>query len=74
MKALAMGTIPITSRYVNSTLPELTKQWDLGPEGHTGKKRQGIVWRVLAGRAGVGRVWIDGVICSFISGKSLLMC
>jgi glycosyltransferase involved in cell wall biosynthesis len=34
MKALAMGAIPITSRYVNSTLPELTKQWDLGPEGH----------------------------------------
>ena len=31
MKAMALGAIPITSRNPNSTLPELTKHWDLGP-------------------------------------------
>lgn len=31
MKAQAMGAIPITSRSVNSTLPELTVGFDLGP-------------------------------------------
>ena len=31
MKAQALGAIPITSRYANSTLPELTLDWDLGP-------------------------------------------
>lgn len=31
MKSMAMGAIPITSRFVNSSLPELTKLWDLGP-------------------------------------------
>ena len=32
MKAMAMGAIPITSRFPGSTLPELTLQWDLGPQ------------------------------------------
>jgi len=32
MKAMAMGAIPITSRFLNSSLPELTKLFDLGPE------------------------------------------
>ncbi len=31
MKAMAQGAIPITSRFLNSTLPELTEPWDLGP-------------------------------------------
>jgi|GEM_PF-262029 len=31
MKALAMGAIPITSRYENSSIPDLTGEWDLGP-------------------------------------------
>eukprot|EP00948_MAST-09A_sp_MAST-9A-sp1_P004176 g4176.t1 len=31
MKALALGAIPITSRYSDSTLPELTQHFDLGP-------------------------------------------
>jgi len=35
MKALAMGAVPITSRHINSTLPELTREWDLGPKGRT---------------------------------------
>lgn len=28
---MAMGAIPITSRFPNSTLPELTTAWDMGP-------------------------------------------
>ena len=32
MKALALGAIPITSKHINSTLPELTLHWDMGPE------------------------------------------
>ncbi|CAM9221466.1 unnamed protein product [Discosporangium mesarthrocarpum] len=32
MKAQAMGAIPITSRFPNSTLPELASPWDMGPE------------------------------------------
>ncbi|CAM9627826.1 unnamed protein product, partial [Choristocarpus tenellus] len=32
MKAQAMGAIPITSRFPPSSLPELTNQWDMGPE------------------------------------------
>lgn len=32
IKAMAMGAIPITSRFPNSTLPELTQEWDLGPQ------------------------------------------
>lgn len=31
MKAMALGAIPITSRLRNSTLPELTGHYDLGP-------------------------------------------
>ncbi len=31
MKAMAQGAIPITSRFINSTLPDLTEPWDLGP-------------------------------------------
>ncbi|GBG28190.1 UDP-N-acetylglucosamine--peptide N-acetylglucosaminyltransferase 110 kDa subunit [Hondaea fermentalgiana] len=31
MKAMAMGSIPITSRFENSALPDLTGKWDLGP-------------------------------------------
>lgn len=31
IKAMAMGAIPITSRFPNSTLPELTSEWDMGP-------------------------------------------
>jgi hypothetical protein len=32
MKAMAMGAVPITSRFADSTLPELTTVWDLGPQ------------------------------------------
>jgi glycosyltransferase involved in cell wall biosynthesis len=31
MKAMAMGAVPVTSRFRGSTLPELTEGWDLGP-------------------------------------------
>jgi protein O-GlcNAc transferase len=31
MKAQAMGSVPITSRYAHSTLPELCGEFDLGP-------------------------------------------
>ena len=31
MKAMAMGAIPITSRYADSVVPELTDVYDLGP-------------------------------------------
>lgn len=37
MKAQALGSVPITSRHVNSTLPELTGPWDLGPPGSPGR-------------------------------------
>ena len=33
MKAMSAGAIPVTSRYRDSTLPELTGDYDLGPEG-----------------------------------------
>ena len=39
MKAQALGAIPVTSRYENSTLPELTVQWDLGPPAASGRIR-----------------------------------
>ncbi|GMH56977.1 hypothetical protein TrST_g9701 [Triparma strigata] len=32
MKAMSAGALPITSRYQDSTLPELTKTFDLGPQ------------------------------------------
>ena len=31
MKAMAMGAVPVTSRFADSTLPELTGDFDLGP-------------------------------------------
>mmetsp|Transcript_5349 Transcript_5349/g.7366 ORF Transcript_5349/g.7366 Transcript_5349/m.7366 type:complete len:96 (+) Transcript_5349:2-289(+) len=31
MKAQSMGAIPITSKFKDSTLPELTQGYDLGP-------------------------------------------
>jgi len=37
MKAQAMGAIPITSRYRQSTLPELTGPYDLGPRQLQGR-------------------------------------
>merc|ERR1711968_139854 len=35
MKAQALGAVPITSKNPNSTLPELTRDWDLGPPPRT---------------------------------------
>ena len=35
MKAQALGAVPVTSRHPNSTLPELTGSWDLGPSART---------------------------------------
>lgn len=32
MKAMAMGAIPITSKYANSVVPELSGRFDLGPK------------------------------------------
>ena len=32
MKAMALGAIPVTSRYAGSVVPELTNRFDLGPE------------------------------------------
>jgi len=39
MKAMAMGSIPITSRFENSSIPELTEHWDLGPSLDTCRGR-----------------------------------
>jgi protein O-GlcNAc transferase len=36
MKAMAMGAIPITSRNPHSVLPELTREFDLGPPARDG--------------------------------------
>lgn len=33
MKAMSAGAIPVTSRFRDSTLPELTADYDLGPKG-----------------------------------------
>jgi len=41
MKAMAMGAIPITSRFPGSTLPELTLQWDLGPQPYEASSDRG---------------------------------
>ena len=41
---MAMGSIPITSRFANSTLPELTNEWDMGPRDalHVGSHHGGV--------------------------------
>eukprot|EP00501_MAST-03F_sp_TOSAG23-6_P001795 GSMAST32.ASY1.ANO1.1873.1 assembled CDS len=44
MKAQAMGSIPITSRYTKSTLPELTAEFDLGPPSRPGKISDDPEW------------------------------
>eukprot|EP00903_Cladosiphon_okamuranus_P006818 g6643.t4 len=48
IKAMAMGAIPITSRYPTSTLPELTSEWDMGPlqalASHNAMAEQDIAW------------------------------
>ena len=44
MKAQAMGAVPVTSRYEDSTLPELTGQFDLGPRGRPGQISQDAAW------------------------------
>ena len=62
MKAQALGAIPITSRNPNSTLPELTRRWDLGPPART----DGVTidrdpaWR---------EAWADAVVRAALSGK-----
>ena len=60
MKAMCAGAVPITSRFGDSTLPELTGRWDEGPE------------RALTGREGEGerreweREYVDRVVESVI--------
>eukprot|EP00903_Cladosiphon_okamuranus_P011215 g10582.t1 len=48
IKAMAMGAIPVTSRYPNSTLPELTSEWDMGPlpalDSHNTMPEQDMAW------------------------------
>lgn len=42
LKAMAMGSIPITSRFANSTLPELTSEWDMGPRHALASHLRGV--------------------------------
>ena len=44
MKAQALGSVPITSRYQKSTLPELTGMFDLGPPGRPGEIENDRKW------------------------------
>eukprot|EP00752_Nemacystus_decipiens_P012726 g11275.t1 len=48
IKAMAMGAIPITSRYPTSPLPELTSEWDMGPlqalGSHNKMPEQDVAW------------------------------
>lgn len=39
-----MGAVPITSRYADSVLPELTSRFDLGPPGRPGTIKTDPSW------------------------------
>ena len=41
---MAMGAVPITSRYASSVLPELTSKFDLGPPGRPGAIKSDPSW------------------------------
>jgi predicted O-linked N-acetylglucosamine transferase (SPINDLY family) len=64
MKAQALGAVPITSRNPNSTLPELTRGWDLGPPART----DGVTidmdpeWQ---------DAWADAVVRAAVSGEEV---
>ena len=47
MKAMSAGAIPITSRFQNSTLPELTQRFDLGPDTPLSVGGAEAAWREL---------------------------
>jgi glycosyltransferase involved in cell wall biosynthesis len=53
MKALALGAVPITSRHPHSTLPELTREWDLGPVPPDGAAAMDEVWTAR---------WVESVV------------
>lgn len=42
LKAMAMGSIPITSRFASSALPELTSEWDMGPHDALASYLRGV--------------------------------
>ena len=44
MKAQALGSVPVTSRYQESTLPELTGRFDLGPPERPGEIADDPKW------------------------------
>ena len=44
MKAQALGSVPVTSRYRDSTLPELTGRFDLGPPERAGAIENDLHW------------------------------
>ena len=69
MKAMAMGAIPLTSRWENSTLPELVRGWDLGPPGQesldaewVGRYVDAVVDAVGREERGELRAWREGMV------------
>ena len=61
MKAQALGAIPVTSRYANSTLPELTRGFDLGPATPL-RARAGALSAARGGDAAWVRAYVDAVV------------
>ena len=60
MKAMALGAIPITSRFNGSVVPELTVEYDLGPAGsRDGDAQAGIVLDRHRRPADVDLAWRD---------------
>ena len=57
MKAQALGAIPITSQHDDSTLPELTSEFDLGPPMTEARKARRIDEVV-----GWQQEWVDSVV------------
>merc|ERR1711968_346578 len=67
MKAQALGAIPITSRHYNSTLPELTGRFDLGPLMPSSSPRRNA--RIENDKQWQ-REWADAVVAAATSSSS----
>ena len=67
MKAQALGAIPITSRHYNSTLPELTGRFDLGPLMPSSSPRRNA--RIENDKQWQ-REWADAVVTAATSSSS----
>lgn len=55
---MAMGAIPITSRFPNSTLPELTSEWDMGPRQALASHYRVSKQTFIKTRRSERRVWL----------------